>query len=110
LIHQQPIFDPSIHNDFSAAPAVSANLRVPFEKMVITSGEKAADGHVPKKDLIANLQLMMEMNELIIPRDLPGVPWLLEEFRAMRAYPTTSGETRYEAPQGEQTISSWPWH
>ena len=79
----------------------SDTFACPIEKFVITSGENATSGHVPKKDLIANLQLMMEMGELHIPRDLPGTAWLLEEFRAMRAQPTSTGETRYEAPQGE---------
>lgn len=77
-----------------------AGLNCPIRPIVITAGDSASPTHVPKKELIMNLQRMFERHQLCLPRTLGNLDLLLEELRAMRVIPTHTGRLRYESAKG----------
>jgi len=62
--------------------------------------EAHADGfwRVPKRDLMARLQIAFDFEELAISGHLEERETLVEELTAMRATIRSSGRTRYESP------------
>jgi len=93
----------------------NADIGCPMMPIIITSGERPNESHVPKKDLIAAVQMMLEMHELRIPRTVTGASWLIEELQSMRIKPTESGAFRYEAAPGSHddlitalSLAIWP--
>ena len=87
-------------------PVIDA-LRIPgapwrLMPVTITYGvsEAWSDGlwRVPKRDLIAGLQLAFENNHFTIAKDLKDTPALVEELTSMRANHRVSGATQYGSP------------
>jgi hypothetical protein len=76
----------------------------PWRLMPVTighgAGEQYSDGvwRVPKRDLVAGLQLAFEHRNFRIASKLREAETLLEELTAMRATLRSSGVTRYESP------------
>jgi hypothetical protein len=62
----------------------SARLGCPIKPVTITSGEKPhSDGerwHVPKRDLLTGLLVLLESGKISIPRALPDAPTLIREL------------------------------
>ncbi len=93
----------------------AAHLGCPIVPIVITGADSPSDTHIPKKDLIATVQMMLELRELRIPRNLAGAAWLIQELLAMRVKPTEAGSIRYEAAPGYHddlvtalSLAAWP--
>jgi hypothetical protein len=80
----------------------SANA--PWRLMPVTigygAGEQYTDGiwRVPKRDLVAGLQLAFEHRDFRIASRLREAEPLMEELTSMRATIRSSGATRYESP------------
>jgi hypothetical protein len=62
--------------------------------------ESYSDGfwRVPKRDLIASLQLAFDAREFTIARDCKDTPALIEELTSMRANRRPSGAVQYASP------------
>lgn len=75
--------------------------------VVITGGADARvdwttrTWYVPKRDLVTVTQLLLQERRLKFAADLPLVAVLRAELASFRATPTTSGNERYEAREGE---------
>ena len=78
-----------------------ANLSCPITGVSITSGEQAQYGHrsstVPKRDLIAALEVMLDEEELKIAAALPERRRLVDEFMSLKAAPTKTGHQTFGA-------------
>jgi hypothetical protein len=77
----------------------SARLGCELSAVTITGGERAnqhgSGWNVPKQDLIAGLQVLLERGELRIARDLRGARMLMRELMDVQ---TRSGKTGAEGP------------
>ena len=79
-----------------------ANLDCQLVALTITGGEHAHRGHghcctVPKRDLIATLQVMLEEEDLIIAAELPERRRLVEELMALQVHAMPSGHESFGA-------------
>jgi hypothetical protein len=77
-----------------------------LEPIVITGGHnssRGADGyfHVPKKDLVAVLHVVLGSGRLEVASDLPERQLLLKELRDFKVYVTKSANEIYEAREGQ---------
>lgn len=76
-----------------------ASLECEFVPVVITSGEKARrDGrewHVPKRDLVMGVQMMLAQGELAFAKGLPQWDRLVEELMNLRVKVTVEGSAKY---------------
>jgi hypothetical protein len=67
-----------------------ARLNCPVSGVTITSGDHAhargEDWHVPKKDLLSNLQLLIEEQRLKVTRHLAAAQTLVDELINMRLW------------------------
>jgi hypothetical protein len=83
----------------------AAGLECEITSVTITGGEKESGGpgyggghyNVPKRDLIASVQLSLEKGELKIARDLRGAGALVEELVDVRRTPRENGRDRVGA-------------
>jgi hypothetical protein len=68
--------------------------------IVYADRENYCDGfwRVPKRDLIASLQLAFDASEFTIARDCKDTPVLIEELTAMRANRRPTGAVQYASP------------
>jgi hypothetical protein len=77
--------------------------RLPCRLMpaLITGGEQEGSSngyfHVPKRDLITELRLLLEQGKLKIAAALEHGPTLVKEFAGMRVKMTAAGNEQYEA-------------
>src|SRR5687767_6312437 len=53
--------------------------------------------HVPKRDLVSNLQVLLQSERLKIAGDLPEAAALLRELRSFRVTISTAGNDTYAA-------------
>jgi hypothetical protein len=78
-----------------------ANLDCHLVAITITGGEHAHRSHgactVPKRDLIATLELMLEVQELTIAAELPERRRLVEELMALQSNVTSGGHQSFGA-------------
>ena len=78
-----------------------AALPCPIRGVSITAGEKSRDGRqsstVPKRDLIATLEVMLDEEELKIAAGLPERRRLVDEFMSMKAGITRTGHEVFGA-------------
>jgi len=78
-----------------------ADLPCHIKSVSITSGAQAQEGHrsatVPKRDLIATLEVMLDEEELKIAAALPERRRLIEEFMSLKTAPTKSGHQTFGA-------------
>jgi hypothetical protein len=74
--------------------------------VTITGGEKArqngSEWSVPKQDLMARLQVLLEREELRIARDLKGARMLMRELMDVQARETSGGGVRTGADKRGQ--------
>jgi len=79
----------------------AAGLSCGIETVIITAGERAnhAGGrwHVPKRDLIAGLRVMLENRELGLSRQVPMAEALAREMSSMEARVSSRGRETYGA-------------
>ena len=79
----------------------SAQLGCEVTAVTITSGERASqhgmNWNVPKVDLMAGLQLLLEQGQLRIAQDLPEAGWLVKELVDVRVKRRESGRVRMGA-------------
>jgi hypothetical protein len=80
-----------------------ARAGCPMVPVVITGGESETHGggyqRVPKKDLIAGLQISVDQGELWIAEQLEEGDTLLEEMRSMRMSMSPTGRERFGATE-----------
>ena len=69
--------------------------------ITITGGPNANNNNIPKRDLIATLQLAMETGQLLIPATLPNRTAFTEELANFKSRIRQSGHTQFEAPARE---------
>jgi hypothetical protein len=78
-----------------------ARLGCDLSAVTITSGEyqhsKGSGWSVPKRDLIAHVQVLLERDELRIARRMPDAGSLVRELLDMQSTTTTSGRRRLGA-------------
>ena len=79
-----------------------AGLECQMWAVTITSGEKETQGaygswNVPKRDLIAGLQVLMEQDQLHVAKDLPEVGALVRELMDVRVTAREGGRSRVGA-------------
>ena len=81
-----------------------ANLRCEIVPVLLTGGEgeRCANGvwHVPKRDLITGLQLMLERRELGLPSRLPAARDLAKEIAGMGVTIGERGRVSYGRSRG----------
>ena len=65
--------------------------------VTITGGEKARGLHVPKRDLVSRLQVLLQSYRLKIAEGLPYTDNLVKELLAFRAKYTKTGTETFEA-------------
>lgn len=75
--------------------------RVTFRPVTITSGNaitvEGAGWHVPKKELVSVLQVLLQTRRLHIARSLPEAQTLIRELEAFRVKVTTNANETFEA-------------
>ena len=78
-----------------------ARLGCEVVAVTITGGDKAShqgqNWSVPKADLLAGVQVLLEERRLRIAREMPEARWLIKELVDMRARRRTSGRVRMGA-------------
>ncbi len=78
-----------------------ANLPCRIASVTITGGDTPREGRrsstVPKRDLIATLEVMLDEEELKIAADLPERRRLVEEFMSLKAGATSTGHEIFGA-------------
>jgi hypothetical protein len=79
----------------------AARLGCEMTAVTITGGEKESQGqagwNVPKQDLIAGVQMLLEAGQLWIAKGLPEVQALVKELMDVRAKTRESGRVRMGA-------------
>ena len=79
----------------------AARLGCDLTAVMITGGDKQTQSgstyNVPKRDLLASLQILLERSELKIPRSLPQLSALLRELHDFSATIGPNGRTRLGA-------------
>jgi phage FluMu gp28-like protein len=79
----------------------SARLGCDIAAVTMTGGDKASqrgnDFNVPKRDLVAGVQVLLEQNNLRIARTLEGARSLIEELVDVRATVSVKGRVRLGA-------------
>jgi hypothetical protein len=81
---------------------VQANMPARLERMQITAGHQATRGtdgswHVPKKELVACLQVLLQRGRLKIAKSLPEAELLTQELLHFKVKVTVTGHECYEA-------------
>ena len=87
-----------------------ANLQCEIVPVILTGGEgeRCANGvwHVPKRDLITSLQLMLDRRELGLPSRLPAARDLAKEIAGMGVTISERGRVSYgRSREGESTMT-----
>jgi hypothetical protein len=84
--------------------------------VTITPGDNETNGgagyRVPKRDLIAGLQVLFGDERFSIPRTLSGAESLIAELAGMRMSITHSGHDRYNGPKDDLVLAlalAWWW-
>lgn len=93
-----------------------AKLGIPLTAVHITGGEDIRVSgkrlYIPKKDLVANLQLQLQKRRLHVPRGMASVNHFYRELREFRLRTTTKGRERFNGPHDDLVLASalaaWP--
>ena len=85
------------------ADALRGRVSCPFYPMTLTAGHAVTGGesgvlHVPKKELVGTLQVLLQTRRLQVARTLPDAVVLVQELENFRAKVTTARQ---------ETLESW---